>query len=471
MLRDAYAVDKFFMEIAEGTTEMEPILGQIDRLLDDEELYQRLKHDLAQRYPQTTKTGRASTPVAVIMRMLAVKHLYNLSYEQTEQQVRDSLVLRTFCRVYFERVPDDTTLIRWAEQVQPETLTLFNARLVQLARQLQVTRGRKLRTDGTVVETNITYPTDNKLLAAGVRVLSRTLKRAQTVLAETVLAETVTTPKRWFRDRTRSAKRLTRAIVNATRQRHQEAKTKVQSLYRRLLKVTQASLDQAQHVIAPLQQVGSAQAETLLATLLTFVPRVEQVIQQTMRRVLDGQSVPASEKIVSLFEPHTAIIRRHKAGKETEFGHKVWLDEVEGGLVTHWSILEGNPADDTQWQPALDHHCRLFGKPPDQASGDRGLFSPDNEAYAQTQGVKHIILPKPGHKSDARRQHEAQPWFRRGRRFHNGVEGRISVLKRKHGLDRCRNHGQDGFQRWVAWGVIANNLTVVGRKLAATPQR
>jgi IS5 family transposase len=375
MLRDEYTVDKFFLDIATSATEMDPILAQIDVLLDDEELYQRLRQDLAQRYPKTTQTGRASTPVEVIIRMLAVKHLYNLSYEQTEYQVRDSLVLRQFCRLYFEQVPDDTTLIRWATQIQAETLAAFNVRLVQLARQLKVTRGRKLRSDGTVVETNITYPTDNKLMAAGVQVLSRTLKRAQTVLAETV-----TTPKSWFRDRTRSAKRLTRAIVNATRQRQQEAKTKVQRLYRRLVQVTQATLDQAQRIIAPLQQVGSAQAAALVATLLTFVPRVEQVIHQTVRRVFGGESVPASEKIVSLFEPHTAIIRRRKAGKETEFGHKVWLDEVEGGIVSHWSILDGNPADDTQWQPALDRHRTLFGKAPDQASGDRGLYSPKNEA-------------------------------------------------------------------------------------------
>jgi IS5 family transposase len=323
-----------------------------------------------------------------------------------------------------------------------------------------VTRGRKLRTDGTVVETNITYPTDNKLMAAGVQVLSRTLKRAQALLAETM-------PKHWFRERTRSAKRLTRAIVNAAPQRQEAAKQALQDAFRRLVQVTQATLHQAQRVIDPLQQVGSAQAAKLVATLLSFMPRLEQVIQQTVRRVFGGESVPASEKIVSLFEPHTAIIRRRKAGKETEFGHKVWLDEVEGGIVTHWSILEGNPADDTQWQPALDRHRRLFGKPPDQASGDRGLYSPKNEAYAQAQGVKRIILPKAGYKSDARRHHETQPWFRRGRRFHNGVEGRISVLKRKHGLYRCRNHGQEGFQRCVGWGVIANNLTVIGRKLVS----
>lgn len=464
MLRDEYTVDKFFMDIAESVTEMDPILARIDGLLDDEELFQRLKQDMAQRYPKTTQTGRASTPVEVIIRMLAVKHLYHLSYEQTEYQVRDSLVLRQFCRLYFESVPDDTTLIRWAQLLQAETLAAFNVRLVQLATQLKVTRGRKLRTDGTVVESNITYPTDNKLLAAGVRVLSRTLKRAQTVLAETMTA-----PKRWFRDRTRSAKRLTRAIVNDVRQHRESAKTELQSAFRRLVQVTQASLDQAQRVIQQLHQVDDPNAQALVATLMTFMPRVEQVINQTVRRVFGGESVAACEKLVSLFEPHTCIIRRHKAGKETEFGRKVWLDEVDGGLVSHWSILAGNPSDETQWQPALDRHRRLFGKPPTQASGDRGLYSPKNEIYAQEQGVKRIILPKPGHKSDARRKHEAQPWFRRGRRFHNGVEGRISVLKRKHGLDRCLNHGEEGFQRWVGWGVIANNLTLMGRKLTSNP--
>jgi transposase, IS5 family len=153
MLRDRYKVDKLFMEITLRATEMDAVLAQIDKVLDDLELFQQVKADLSQRYAKTTRTGRSSTPVEVIVRMLAVKHLYNLSYAQTEQQVRDSLVLRHFCRVYFAPVPDDTTLLRWANQLQPQTLVAFNARLAQLARQLRVTHGRRLRTDGTVVET------------------------------------------------------------------------------------------------------------------------------------------------------------------------------------------------------------------------------------------------------------------------------------------------------------------------------
>ena len=464
MLRDEYKVDKFFMEIAQRATEMEPILAQIDKVLEDIELFQQVKADLSRRYAKTTKTGRSSTPVEVIVRMLAVKHLYNLSYEQTEAQVRDSLVLRHFCRLYFEQVPDDTTLIRWANQLQPATLVAFNERLARLAQQLRVTQGRKLRTDGTVVETNVAYPSDSKLLADGVRVLGRTLQRMRLLLGERA-NETAAL----FRNRTRSTRQIARSIQQAARRRSKTVIAKMQQGYQRLVSTAQATVTQVKQVLAHFQTEGGHSIQRDYQTLATFLPRVEQVIAQTVRRVFAQESVPASDKIVSLFEPHTCIIRRQKAGKETEFGRKVWLDEVEGGIVTHWSILDGNPPDETQWQPALDRHRRLFGKPPQQASGDRGLYSPSNEAYAQAQGVERIVLPKPGHKSDARRQHEAHPWFRRARRFHIGVEGRISVLKRKHGLDRCRNHGEEGFQRWVGWGVIANNLTQIGTKLASKP--
>jgi IS5 family transposase len=464
MLRDQYEVDKFFIEIAQRVTEMDAILVRIDLILEDIELFQQVKGDLSQRYAKTLKTGRSSTPVEVIVRMLAVKHLYNLSYEQTEHQVRDSLVLRHFCRVYFEQVPDDTTLMRWANQLQPETLVAFNERLAQLAQQLRVTQGRKLRTDGTVVETNVAYPSDSKLLADGVRVLGRTLKRMRTALGDSASAAASL-----FRDRRRSARQVARTIQQAARRRGETAIVEMQQNYQHLVSIAQATVAQVKHVLERFPSEHPQPIQQGIQTLLTFLPRVEQVIEQTIRRVFDHESVPASEKIVSLFEPHTCIIRRQKAGKETEFGRKVWLDEVEGGIVTHWSILDGNPPDETQWPPALDRHRCLFGKPPHQASGDRGLYSPSNEALAQRQGVQRIILPKPGHKSDARRQHEAQPWFRRGRRFHIGVEGRISVLKRKHGLDRCRNHGEDGFHRWVGWGVIANNLTKIGHKLASKP--
>jgi IS5 family transposase len=463
MLRDRYEIDWSFWETMERLAiKMDPELAEIDRILEDDELFQLTKADLSRNRPKTLYTGRNSTPVEVILRMLAVKRLYNLSYEKTEQYVNDSLVLRWFCRIYFNPVLDHSNLNKWALLIQPETLEAFNRRITAIATELKLTRGRKLRTDGTVVETHIHYPTDSSLLADGVRVLSRTIKRAKEVLAgrTDMTAET-------FRDRTRSARKQARRIADRARQRRAEAKTELKAAYRRLVGITQANVKQAKQVLESLKEDGSRSANRLADTLETFTPRVEQVIDQTLRRVFEGEAVPAEEKIVSLFEPHTDIIRRQKAHKPTEFGHKVWLDEVDGGIVTRWQVLDGNPSDRGEWKPSLDHHLQQFARPPDQASGDRGVYSLANETYARQIGVKRVILPKPGRKSDARRQHEHQPWFKRGRRFHVGIEGRISVLKRKHGLDQCLDHGQDGFEKWVGWGVIAGNLAKMGATLAA----
>jgi IS5 family transposase len=390
--------------------------------------------------------------------MLTVKRLYGLSYEKTEYQVRDSLVLRQFCRVYFGNVPDDTTLIRWANLIEADTLVAYNQRVTQLASELKVTRGRKLRTDGTVVESNIHAPSDSRLLADSVRVIGRTLQRAKQVLTgQTDLGAQV------FRNRSRSARKISRQVQRLVTRQKEAAK----QAYRKLVQITQQSVAQAQQVLEALAANRDPQAKGLKDTLETFLPRAEQVIDQTIRRVFQDEKVPAAEKIVSIFEPHTAIIRRGKAGKPVEYGRKVWIDEVEGGIVTRWEVLDGNPSDRDQWIPSLDAHQQRFGKPPTQASADRGVFSADNETEAQQRGVNRVVLPKPGKKTKKRRQHEQQPWFRRARRWHAGVEGRISVLKRCYHLDRCLNHGQAGFQRWVAWGVIAHNLKKIGTTVAA----
>ena len=458
MLQDSYETDKVFENILHLTNEMDPVLAQIDVLLEDEELYQLIRSDFAKRYRLTEVTGRKSTPIEVVMRMLTVRRLYGLSYEQTEYQVRDSLVLRQFCRVYFQDVPDDTTLIRWANLIAAETLAAYNQRVTQLATELKVTRGRKLRTDGTVVETHIHIPSDSRLLADSVRVLGCSLQRAKQVLSEqTDLGAQV------FRNRTRSTRKTARQVQRLVARRKAAGK----QAYRKLVQITKQSVSQAQQVLEALRESSLPQAQHLKDTLETFLPRAEQVIEQTIRLVFQDEKVPANEKIVSIFEPHTAIIRRGKAGKPVEFGRKVWLDEVEGGIVTRWEVLDGNPSDRDQWSPSLDAHQQLFGKPPTQASADRGVFSADNEAEAQRRDIKRVVLPKPGKKSEQRRQREKQPWFRRARKWHAGVEGRISVLKRCYNLDRCLNHGEDGFQRWIGWGVIAHNLKKIGSTVAA----
>jgi transposase, IS5 family len=457
MLIDKHEADNILNRIPGLTIKMNPELAAIDHVLDDDELFCMIRNDLSQRYPKTLTVGRKSTPVEVVLRMLAIKHLYDLSYEQTVLQVADSLVLRQFCRVYFEAVPDQSTVCRWANLIQPQTLQAFNQRIMNLAIDSKLTRGRQLRMDGTVVETTIHHPTDSRLLADSVRVLGRSLTRAKALLGSgTDLS------KEMFRNRRRSAKRTARQIAKLSRCGREQLKPH----YQRLVQTTKETIRQAERVLTELQNQAVDAGQKLIESMHTFLPRAQQVLDQTVRRVFCGENVPPAEKLVSIFEPHTDIIRRGKPNKDTEFGHKVWLGEVEGGFIAQYEVLDGNPNDDSQWQPTLDKHIQLFSRPPRQASADRGVHSAGNETYATQLGVKRIILPKPGRKSETRRQHERQRWFWRGRRFHAGVEGRISVIKRKYGLDRCRNRGQDGFERWVGWGVIANNLTAMGKGLS-----
>src|SRR5215216_3258076 len=187
MIVDRYDPVNLFELVPKLKLEMEPELARLDVLLDDDELFSVVRADLLKRYPNSGRLGRHSTPVEVILRMLLVKRLYGWSYEQTERFVCDSIVLRQFCRLYLESAPDDTTLIRWANAIGARTLAALNDRAVELARSLKVTRGRKLRVDSMVVESNIHQPTDSALLGDGVRVLSRLLRRAKKALPAEVV--------------------------------------------------------------------------------------------------------------------------------------------------------------------------------------------------------------------------------------------------------------------------------------------
>jgi IS5 family transposase len=400
--------------------------------------------------------------VEVILRLLVLQHLYAWSFEQVEHFVNDSLVLRQFARLGLEPVPHATTLLRWAKLIQPETLHRLLDRVTELARSLQVTRGRKLRIDSTVVETTIHHPSDSGLLADGVRVLSRRARRAGDLLARG------TEPL--FRDRTRSAKRLMRRIhasAAVAGRGAAAAATERTELSRRLLGVTQASLRQAETVQRLLATRTGAAIERVRARVEQVLPLVQQVCAQTQRRVLAGEQVPASDKLVSLFEPHTAVIRRGKLPTPTEFGTKLLLDEVEGGLVSRYVMLNGNPPDAAEFAASLDHHPLQFGHPPHTAAADRAFCTTANEQYAIQAGVVNLAIPKPGNCSAQRRAWEQRPAFRRAARFRAGIEGRISVLKRRFGLRRCRYHGRDGMERWVGWGILAHNLRQISRSVAA----
>jgi IS5 family transposase len=226
-------------------------------------------------------------------------------------------------------------------------------------------------------------------------------------------------------------------------------------------------LTQSRTVTEALRDSPAAPAQRLQQQFSELMPLVEQVIAQTERRVLKGESVPAAEKVVSLVEPHTQIICRGKAPPhDTEFGHKVDYAEVDGGLIIAWNIIAvGNPPDEPWLRPALHEHQRLFHHAPHVLAGDHAFFSPANKRHARQAGVKQFAIPQPGRLTTQQRQREKQPWFKQGQRFRNGIEGRISVVGRTVQLTRCPNHGLEGFERWVGWGIIVANLVVIARKL------
>jgi IS5 family transposase len=235
--------------------------------------------------------------------------------------------------------------------------------------------------------------------------------------------------------------------------------------YAELIASAQASVRQARQVSQALWRGLDAQAQRLAQALGSFLPLVEQAIGQAVRRVLYNEALPAHEKVVSLCEPHTQIIRRGKPGpRETEFGHKVNYAEVEGGFLSDWQLVAtGNPPDEQLLPDILHRHCPRFEHAPRVLAGDQGLFSPANERLAQRLGVKQIAIPQPGPKTAQRRAHEKQSWFKQGQRFRNGIEGRISVVRRTVQLARCPYQGLEGFERWIGWGIIVANLVVLAR--------
>ena len=322
MIVDRYDPVNLFELVPKLELQFEPELARLDELLDDDQLFNLVKADLLRRYPNSATVGRHSTPVEVILRMLLVKRLYGWSYAQTERFVNDSILLRQFTRLYLQRSPDDTTLIRWANTIGSETVASLNDRAVRLARSLKVTRGRKLRIDGTVVETNIHHPTDDTLISDGVRVIGRLLRGAKSFVEENVLSEHKGEP---FRNRTRSAKRLAHKISKMALRRTHEAKAELRAAYERLLEVGKATLKQARRVRDLLGH--SPSARKVAEEISRFSYLLEWAVGQARRRVLEGERLEAQEKLLSLFEEHTVVIRRGKARKK----NGVWQKSVAVG--------------------------------------------------------------------------------------------------------------------------------------------
>jgi IS5 family transposase len=438
----------------------EPWMVQADHLLDDEELIDRVYFAQGERHEHSATRGRSQTPAEMVLRVMLLKHVRNWSFDVLEREVRMNLAYRDFTRIGMGKVPDAKTLARIAQALGGEVIAELHRRLVEMAQEEGVIQGRKLRVDTTVVETNIHYPTDSSLLGDGARVLTRTMKKIENEAGRL---------KRKVRNRTRSISKRVVAIATASRHRGEEGEAKRRKQYKELLRYTRQILNDSKRVIAEVEEMSAKKKKRLRGLcehLSEMAGRVRQVLKQTKVRVFGGiTQMPG--KIVSLFEPHSEIIRKGKASKPTEFGKLVQVQEAENQIITHYDVFDQRPSDRDLLSGAVENHERVLGRVPYLATADAGYYSRAQEQAVEDKGVKWVAVPNRSTKSAERKKKEHSRWFRNAQRWRTGCEGRISVLKRRHGLSRCRYRGVEGMKRWVGLGVMADTLIGMGNVLAA----
>ena len=406
-----------------------------------------IQQDLEAGCAKNARTGRPGLTGEQTLRLLLVRQLTGWTYAELAFHLADSATYRTFCRVSaLTATPSKSALAATLRRVSPRTLATLNDQLVTSAAARAVEPARTVRMDATVVPVAIHPPTDSSLLLDAVRGLDRLLRRAEREAGFTAYHRHLTRAKR-------RAVEIPHLAPLATRRRRQ--------CYRDLLQLTEASASYATCALAHLEWLPrTTQRERLRTHLRTMLPRVAQVIDQTTRRVLHGEAVPADEKLVSLFEAHADVLVKDR--RDTYYGHKIFLTTGRSGLILDCAIPKGNPGDVT-WTVSLvrrQHH--LFGRVPKQVSLDGAFASHANLVDVKALGVADVCFAKK--RGLAVRDMVRSQWvYDKLRRFRAGIESGISLLKRVFGLARCVWKGAAGFHAYVRTAVLAANLLLLAR--------
>ena len=449
-------------ELRTQATGRNPRLEAIAKLLDAQrELIEKVARDLRTGL-RKPRTGRSGLSPFQVLRSFALQRVENLDLRSLSERIGDGVSWRIFAGFDSQPVPRHDAFNRAFNRLRADTIRQINDAVVKWAVDAGIEDGKRLRVDTTVVETDIRFPSDSSLLWDCVRVITREVKR---------LAEDAPKAVRGFQDHTRKARRRFQAISRMTRQqRHHQQAPK----YRDLIRTTQHVLAATRIVLPKARKKADSCGELMRGIRIRaqcdlierYCTLADQVVDQTRRRVLQNEQVPVAEKIFSIFEPHTDCIVRGKAQKPVEFGHKVFLAESGHGLITDYSVLDGNPQDEIHVGPSLDKHKESFGQVPDLFAGDRGFYSIANVDACRDRGVKVESIPqRGGSKSAEREAYEKTRAFKQAQRFRAGVEGRISVLMRGRGMRRCLSHGRARFEVFVGMAVLANNLMILAELL------
>jgi IS5 family transposase len=441
---------------------LEPLLKAISEFLDDQaDLIERIRGDLL-RGLKKPGSGRGGLTPSQILRSLVLMRVKNWNYRELRERIADGLTLRQFTDFYCAPVPKHDAFQRSFVRLTPQTLKAVNELVIRAAVELGLEDGAKLRVDTTVVQTDIHHPTDNTLLWDVVRVVTRLVGRLANALELRCI--------KGFRNRTRSARRRMYEIQRMTSRQRHEQQTRT---YRALIGIAEEVAERARAALKMTRGMSSRDVlagmaiKELREQIEHFCGLGDRVTDQARRRVLGGEQVPNNEKIYSIFEPHTDLIKRGKVRTPIEFGHKVFLAESAQGLITQYEVLNGNPSDEIHVAPSLRRHRRGFGRVPELYGSDRGFFNEQNLASCKHDGVKVVCIPQRGGKKAADREaYEKSAEFKQGQRFRAGIEGRISVLFRGRGMKRCLAQGRDRFELLVGAAVLANNLMRIADLLA-----
>ena len=429
-------------------------LRSISEILDAHpEVLERVYQDLSQSH--RVDTGRDGMTAEQVLRCAILKQYRALTYEELEFHLQDSKSLRAFSKMRMGQNPSASTLQENVKALSVETWMAVHEISLRYAEGQGWEKGRKTRMDSTVVETDIHRPTDSTLLQDGIRVITRLLAEGQ---------EFSPRPGYFFTDHNRRAKKRCLEILHGKRQGVRErAYRDLLNLAGRVRGYALAAIPVLAEYLHP-EEGECLRARDLARKLEEAVGLLRRVMDQTERRVLRGESVPAEEKVVSFFEPHTDIIV--KSGRETHYGHKVFLTGGSTGLILDCIVERGNPNDTSLFPVLLDGQERLYGRPPRQVSADGGFASQKNLEEAKERGIKDVAFAK--RKGLSVLDMVKSNWvYKQLKNFRAGIEANISRLKRSFGWSRCDWTGWEGFKQYVWSALVSYNLLVLARlKLA-----
>ena len=411
----------------------------------------RVLQDLNRGKAVAYRTGADGMSADQVLRCAIVKILFGFTYEDLAFHIVDSNALSWFCRIGIADAGyKKSALNKNIKAISDTTWQMINTDLLGYASTQKIEKGRQVRIDCTCVETNIHHPTDANLLWDGIRVLTRLMERCRDDLKVKIVG---------YHNHLRVAKRRMLAVLNAKREKQRKA------AYGDLLNISLQVVRDTQKAMSALnaRPTFDPLAMALGFQIEHYAGLTGKVIDQAERRVLRGESVPAKDKVVSLFEPHTNIII--KDSRDTLFGHKICLTGGVSNLILDCLITEGNPADSDLTIPMLDRQKQIYGRYPLKASLDGGFASKTNLTLAKERKIKDVCFAKKRGLSETD-MCRSQYVYRRLRRFRAGIESGISWLKRCLGLTRCTWKGWDAFKSYVWSSIVAANLLTIARAKA-----